>query len=82
MQAPASIRFHKVLVGFLVMPWFVAGAAFHGRKNMHKARMVATLGQNLLDEFFLAILLGLAYELNLHAIGFCNSLSIGSYLVT
>ena len=54
MQALAAGRTHFVPVGLHVVPRLVGIAGFHGRDDMHQARVVTALFQNLGDDAFLA----------------------------
>ena len=54
MQALAAGRAHVVPVSLPVVPRLVGVAGFHGRDDMHQARVVTALFQQLGDDAFLA----------------------------
>jgi hypothetical protein len=76
MEAFAGIIAKGCLASLLVIPGFITGARFHGRKDMHKTRMRPTLFHNSLDTGLFTKLLELADELNLNALLFGNTFSI------
>jgi hypothetical protein len=81
MEATPGIVFEKSLVRFLVMPGFKRGTGFHGGKNMHKAGMTTSFGNNLRNAIVLAEVL-LADELNFKFIFAGNGLCVFINLVS
>ena len=75
-QALALGRFEKGSMFALVMPGPEARTTLHRREDMHQPRMVATLGQNLLDACLLAKCIVAADELDFQPLLTSQALSI------
>jgi len=82
MQAPTPMRLEKGLVALFVMPWFVTLTCFHGRKNLHRSRSMASLFKRAGNQVFLARLFGrFAYVLNLEPMFLGQLLGVGAELL-
>jgi hypothetical protein len=64
-QALAADRLEEGLAARLVMPGTIGGAGLHGGEDVHQPRVIAALGEDLLDPILLAERLELTDELDL-----------------
>jgi len=75
-KALAGIMFKECLSSRFVMPGLVAGAGFHGGKDMYKTGLSAPCFQYLLNAVFLAEGFDLSDELDFDTVFLCDALSV------
>src|SRR6185369_10318676 len=75
-EAFAGVASQERIAGRLVVTQFVRGTRFHGREDVHQARMIAACGENLSNAIFFAEGLHLPDVLDCHTLFGCELLGM------